>query len=631
MLKKLLLLSFALVFIASFVNAAPRVSPSALMKSINAEVKVKIVGDAVCGYTVSTKKVFNGHNIGGTQKDLPLWPMDVTVTHTGAVTIYDMQSNGSSMECIQNPNNANQIHIVCTHAPLGDGSSFPTRRVKYYYSSNKGVSFNYIADVPAGFRAGFTAITLDPNGRALIGNHNASNTGSTTMAKFYYDAAVGLGSFTELYNTAINAYIWPRLVMTSSLTNPVKFVSVQSPNGIDSCFWNACTSLSPAPGTFGPWNFLYSDQAETYSLARGQDGRIGLAYKVNDVLLAADYGDVFFMESTDNGTTFGSPTKIFDANISPSGDSLGMLRGICLVYQGNVPKIVFEAIKQTTAGSFYPSATNNHIRFWSTSLPGSDPNRSIKLADTNDVGWWPVINTSTSTNDVLATFCRPTIGRSATGNVLFAAFMTPNGYYTPAGPEIYVGGSVDTVSFNRVWLTYSTNGGLNWAQPQQITPFDTNAMRDWTYPSISPTNDVDGNNYYVNLSIQSDSLPGSFVNFTGNGESGARINLVRVKVPLIGVNTISNVVPNAYSLQQNYPNPFNPVTSIRFSIPKVSVVTLKVYDITGKLVSTLVNNETISIGEKEVTFDASNLSSGVYFYSIKAGDFSDTKKMVVIK
>ncbi len=89
-------------------------------------------------------------------------------------------------------------------------------------------------------------------------------------------------------------------------------------------------------------------------------------------------------------------------------------------------------------------------------------------------------------------------------------------------------------------------------------------------------------------------------------------------------------VPDKYSLAQNYPNPFNPVTSIKYQIPKNTFVTIKIYDILGKEVRTLVN-EVKSAGNYSIMFDASSLSSGVYFYKISAGEFSDVKRMVLIK
>ena len=88
--------------------------------------------------------------------------------------------------------------------------------------------------------------------------------------------------------------------------------------------------------------------------------------------------------------------------------------------------------------------------------------------------------------------------------------------------------------------------------------------------------------------------------------------------------------PNAFSLFQNYPNPFNPMTKIKYQIPELSFVTLKVYDVLGNEVITLVSEEK-PIGNYEVEFDATVLPSGIYFYRLQAGSFVETKKMVLMK
>ncbi len=90
------------------------------------------------------------------------------------------------------------------------------------------------------------------------------------------------------------------------------------------------------------------------------------------------------------------------------------------------------------------------------------------------------------------------------------------------------------------------------------------------------------------------------------------------------------VLPSAFSLMQNYPNPFNPNTTIKFSIPHSQFVTLKVYDILGREVATLVNEEKLH-GNYEVKFDGSALPSGTYFYRLQAGIFSQTKKLLLLK
>ncbi|MCB0721127.1 MAG: T9SS type A sorting domain-containing protein [Ignavibacteriae bacterium] len=96
------------------------------------------------------------------------------------------------------------------------------------------------------------------------------------------------------------------------------------------------------------------------------------------------------------------------------------------------------------------------------------------------------------------------------------------------------------------------------------------------------------------------------------------------------VSTISSEIPSEYKLSQNYPNPFNPSTKITFSLPTNDHVSLKVFDITGKEVAVLVN-ESLNPGLYEVRFDAENLPSGMYFYRLTSDNFSETKKMVVIK
>ncbi len=98
----------------------------------------------------------------------------------------------------------------------------------------------------------------------------------------------------------------------------------------------------------------------------------------------------------------------------------------------------------------------------------------------------------------------------------------------------------------------------------------------------------------------------------------------------VGINQISNSVPGNFRLSQNYPNPFNPETVISFHIPEFSFVSLKVYNILGNEIETLVN-EQVSSGIYSVKWDASNLSSGSYFYKLQTEKFSDVKRMVFIK
>lgn len=96
-----------------------------------------------------------------------------------------------------------------------------------------------------------------------------------------------------------------------------------------------------------------------------------------------------------------------------------------------------------------------------------------------------------------------------------------------------------------------------------------------------------------------------------------------------GVEPISSIA-DVFKLKQNFPNPFNPSTKINFSIPSRELVTLAVYDLVGNEVATLVSEE-LNAGEYEFNFNASNLTSGAYFYTLRAGNLKDTKRMLLVK
>jgi flagellar hook assembly protein FlgD len=152
----------------------------------------------------------------------------------------------------------------------------------------------------------------------------------------------------------------------------------------------------------------------------------------------------------------------------------------------------------------------------------------------------------------------------------------------------------------------TTDGGNTWIQQNSITTYDFN--------KVCFTNPENGFVIGENGTIISTSQPGV--------------------VPVEQGNEVE-LTPKDFSLSQNYPNPFNPSTKIKFEIPGQArndnvVVTLIVYDILGREVATLVNEEKPA-GEYEVEFDGNRLPSGIYFYQLKAGQFSETRKMILLR
>ncbi|MBI5401819.1 MAG: T9SS type A sorting domain-containing protein [Ignavibacteriae bacterium] len=120
---------------------------------------------------------------------------------------------------------------------------------------------------------------------------------------------------------------------------------------------------------------------------------------------------------------------------------------------------------------------------------------------------------------------------------------------------------------------------------------------------------------------------GAGVVYAGNGPSNIWYNGSDITTEIAPV---SGIIPDRYILSQNYPNPFNPVTKINFAITGNNKVTLKVYDVVGKEVAVLVN-QNLSSGEYQITFDGTKLASGVYFYKLTAGEFTGIRKMILVK
>jgi len=148
---------------------------------------------------------------------------------------------------------------------------------------------------------------------------------------------------------------------------------------------------------------------------------------------------------------------------------------------------------------------------------------------------------------------------------------------------------------------------------------------NWGLPSNTGSNDNEssvGTDHFINLTPE-------LLSATVRNQWSVMGDHELVDV-VLGVEEIPAALPVVYSLKQNYPNPFNPTTNIQFAIPQAGLVTMKIYNILGQEVATLLN-EHKNAGTYTVDFDASGLNSGVYFYKIESGAFTSTKKMILMK
>ncbi|MFA7421549.1 MAG: T9SS type A sorting domain-containing protein [Melioribacteraceae bacterium] len=311
----------------------------------------------------------------------------------------------------------------------------------------------------------------------------------------------------------------------------------------------------------------------------------------------------------------------------------------------------------------------------SGSLVGTPIRISINPAGENSIAfdgtnYLVVFRDQTNDKDIYGQFV------SKTGVLVGSNFMIDNGPYLSDNPvSVAFDGSQYFVAFheqaanNNMWNLFArfvTPAGI--VAPSRVT------IRDSTYNPGFPLIAFDGINYLItwtdNIFSTGSVLMGRYFN-----KSGVPVNNpfsifqpLDGKVPYFGIPIFGNnkfltvtfrvetsnftngdvygkfveslstglnedeinLIPNIFSLSQNYPNPFNPSTIIKFSIPKSSFVTLKVFDLLGREVATLVNEEK-SWGNYKTNFDGSSLSSGIYFYRLQAGSFVDTKKLIFMK
>ncbi|MEO8512226.1 MAG: T9SS type A sorting domain-containing protein [Ignavibacteria bacterium] len=196
------------------------------------------------------------------------------------------------------------------------------------------------------------------------------------------------------------------------------------------------------------------------------------------------------------------------------------------------------------------------------------------------------------------------------------------------------------------WIYRTTNAGINWNIFYTTTFYYSKSVR-W----VRGTSNIYGSSEFVLIRSVDNGI--NWRQMTGGpGTNLESLDAVRINqgtiyalavtydrrvyklldtARVIGIENTSTSIPKEFRLYQNYPNPFNPKTTINFDIPKNSNIDIKVYDIMGKLVAVLSDNEFKNAGSYKVTWEASNFASGIYFYRIEADNFVDSKKMVLVK
>jgi hypothetical protein len=328
--------------------------------------------------------------------------------------------------------------------------------------------------------------------------------------------------------------------------------------------------------------------------------------------ISGSFFELFYKRSSDGGITWSSETQLTTHTSGVPGNPN-------LSCNESTVHLVWSDSKDGDDEIYYKRSTDNGINW------GSD----VRL--TNRIGSSGPPTISVLANDIHIAWvdsAKVYYKRSSNNGITWSVdtILTPGtfGGQSSANPSIFLSGSMVHLAYSygssnsEIYYNRSTDGGISWgintqisnsvsvARDTRITASGTSAHVIWTDTRHGSTNHEI---YYKR-------------NPTGNS---------------IGIKKISTEIPDDFMLNQNYPNPFNPISNIRYSVPsgkyqiaKSGFVTLKIYDVLGKEVVTLVN-EKLKPGTYEVTFDGTNYPSGVYFYELTAGDYKQTRKMLLIK
>jgi hypothetical protein len=515
--------------------------------------------------------------------DGPLPPM-VSALGPGdsiAFTYYDYSTNGSTRPGLINYGDGT-LSFASMASDDGGVTGWTNRGswYKYYDGTSWSAGWSRVELV----RRGWTSMAqiADAGGVEVILSHAANECN--------VDAAKGANTWSSTITG--HSQIWPRIAIGNGFT----IHGVGTPNPPDVLWyfsspdagttWSAAVSHITTPG--------HASDADAYNITAQGD-------KVAYVSAAAG-GDVIVVESMDGGATW-TENLIYD--IDETGFTAGQepADGSCdIVYDSNGNlHVAWGSYLYIGDGAAYLTQDAG-IRHWSAASGVQE----IALADPDT----NIVHHGLTDGDYIS---HPALSADASGNVFVV-------YYR------FINEQDDSSNYyQHVFGRGSSDGGMSWSGEYEMTP---GTGFDGTYPIVADLVDDYVHFVYYCDAFASNALQG------GHGDIQVAFMYHMVSaldiLNTVGVREVTDVIPDAYRLEQNYPNPFNPTTNIRYSIPQNAFVTLTVFDMLGREVATLVNQEQAA-GSYVADFNAASLANGTYFYKIQAGNFSETRKMMVLK
>lgn len=368
----------------------------------------------------------------------------------------------------------------------------------------------------------------------------------------------------------------------------------------------------------------------TWSEINGGDGFYCLVDYTNSQRVYASSQNGGIVRSTNGGASFLSGTSGLDLTYSNWMTPFVMDKNDPLTLYCGTYKI-----HKTTNGMqnwtvISPDLSNAHVQNLGTitTVDVSKSNPAVIYCGTDDANVWVTTNGGTNWTKIINGLPYRWVTRVAVHpDLANVCYVTLSGYKVDStGVHVY-----KTTNFGSSWTSISSNLPNAPANDIIIDPASTSTLYLATDVGVMISTNDGGSWSNYGSGIPSNVPCHDLTLHTGtrklvvwtHGRSAFKTD-----VP-VGVTTI-NETANEYSLMQNYPNPFNPETTFEFSIAKSGPVSLIIYSVTGQQVQALVNREFVP-GSYKVSFSAAHLPSGVYFYRLKAGNFTGTKKMILVK
>ncbi|RPH94882.1 MAG: T9SS C-terminal target domain-containing protein [Calditrichaeota bacterium] len=514
----------------------------------------------------------------------------------------------------------------------------------YAFSSDNGKTFTRPVRVES-VLANFPSMDITSDGRAVIVSQEWLDEDEYSgFTLINVDSSAGAGHFAQVDAPELPfECIWPRIAVPSD-THFVFWGSDYWENWSER-YENSWNTYNPVTKTFAfpenqiPFPGVKGESSGT--IARSAGGKVAIVlfnfgYCIDEWYgsWTTDYldydfgeGNIIMRESVDGGISFGPPMSITNWMLEPTGTIHVCQTGISALYVGEDLHLVW--VETTLQPELYWNFEDLKIVHWSKNNNDGIPTTAVRwdslhFGKAKGAGGYQGSGfRSGKDHDPI---CNPSIGMDENG-ILTIAFTGFSGDATNADP-------VTGFAYGDIWAVSSADSGLTWGEPINLT---STPDRDDRYPYMSTWNEAG----MMNVLYMTDTRAGTWWDDNMQEKSRGNIDFMFLKTdhpstvpynfyPEVATEEHNSLTPSRCSLRQNYPNPFNPATTIEFSLLKKDFVALEVLNALGQTVAIVVS-EVLAAGNHSYMWHAGEFPSGLYFYRLQTADFSQTRKMLLVR